>query len=51
MARATGELGTQLIGAHVLEVEASWAHLTSVDNWIAPGGLLHIAIAPLDIAL
>jgi L-talarate/galactarate dehydratase len=51
VAQATRELGTQLIGAHVLEVEAAWARLTSVGNWIGPGGLLHIAIAPLDIAL
>jgi L-talarate/galactarate dehydratase len=51
VAQATRELGTQLIGAHVLEVEASWARLTSMGNWIGPGGLLHIAIAPLDIAL
>jgi L-alanine-DL-glutamate epimerase-like enolase superfamily enzyme len=48
---ATRELGAQLIGAHVLEVEASWARLAGMGNWIGPGGLLHIAIAPLDIAL
>jgi L-alanine-DL-glutamate epimerase-like enolase superfamily enzyme len=35
----------------VLEVEASWARLTGVGNWIGPGGLLHIAVAPLDIAM
>ena len=51
VAEATRELGEQLIGVHVLEVEASWARLTSVGGWIGPGGLLHIAIAPLDIAL
>jgi L-talarate/galactarate dehydratase len=51
VAQATRELGAQLIGAHVLEVEASWARLVGVGNWIGPGGLLHIAIAPLDIAL
>ncbi|HSF33418.1 MAG TPA: mandelate racemase/muconate lactonizing enzyme family protein [Candidatus Tectomicrobia bacterium] len=51
VAQATRELGRQLIGVHVLEVEAAWARLASVGNWIGPGGLLHIAIAPLDIAL
>jgi L-alanine-DL-glutamate epimerase-like enolase superfamily enzyme len=51
VAQATRELGAQLIGAHVLEVEAAWARLARVGDWIGPGGLLHIAIAPLDIAL
>src|SRR5262245_6842799 len=51
VAQATRELGVQLLGAHVLEVEAAWAHLARVGSWIGPGGLLHTAIAPLDIAL
>jgi L-alanine-DL-glutamate epimerase-like enolase superfamily enzyme len=48
---ATRELASQLIGAHVLEVEAAWARLAAHGSWTGPGGLLHIAIAPLDIAL
>jgi L-alanine-DL-glutamate epimerase-like enolase superfamily enzyme len=51
VAQATRELGEHLIGAHVLEVEAAWARLVSVGGWTGPGGMLHIAIAPLDIAL
>lgn len=49
--QATHELGAHLIGAHVLEAEAAWARLARLGDWIGPGGMLHIAIAPLDIAL
>ena len=48
---ATRELASQLIGAHVLEVEAAWARVATHGSWTGPGGLLHIAMAPLDIAL
>ena len=51
VAQATRELGAQLVGMHVLEVEAAWERLASVGDWVGPGGLLHYAIAPLDIAL
>src|SRR5712692_11203756 len=51
VAQATRELSSQLVGMHVLEVEAAWERLASVGDWIGPGGLLHYAIAPLDIAL
>src|SRR5262245_1796894 len=51
VAQATRELGEHLIGAHVVEVEAAWARLVRAGGWTGPGGMLHIAIAPLDIAL
>jgi L-alanine-DL-glutamate epimerase-like enolase superfamily enzyme len=51
VAQATRELGAHLVGAHVLEAEAAWAHLARLGSWVGPGGLLHIAMAPLDIAL
>src|SRR5712692_1000221 len=51
VAQATRELSSQLVGMHVLEVEAAWERLASVGDWVGPGGLLHYAIAPLDIAL
>jgi L-alanine-DL-glutamate epimerase-like enolase superfamily enzyme len=51
VAQATRELGAHLVGSHVLEPEAAWARLARLGGWIGPGGLLHIAIAPLDIAL
>ena len=51
VAQATRELSTHLVGMHVLEVEAAWERLAQVGDWIGPGGLLHYAIAPLDIAL
>ena len=47
VAQATRELGEHLIGAHVLEVEAAWARLVRAGGWTGPGGMLHIAIAPL----
>jgi L-alanine-DL-glutamate epimerase-like enolase superfamily enzyme len=49
--QTTRELGAHLIGAHVLEVEAAWARLAGAGSWTGPGGMLHIAIAPLDIAM
>src|SRR5215470_16119343 len=51
VAEATRELGSQLVEMHVLEVEAAWERLASAGDWVGPGGLLHYAIAPLDIAL
>lgn len=51
VAEATRELGAHLVGSHVLEAEATWARLARLGGWIGPGGLLHVAIAPLDIAL
>jgi L-alanine-DL-glutamate epimerase-like enolase superfamily enzyme len=51
IAAATRELGTHLIGLNVLETEAAWERLARRGDWVGPGGLLHCAIAPLDIAL
>src|SRR6266852_5123402 len=51
VAAATSELGAHLIGMHVMEVEAAWDRMARAGDWIGPGGLLHYAIAPLDIAL
>lgn len=51
IAQAARELGEQLIGVHVLETEAAWERLARRGDWVGPGGLLHCAIAPLDIAL
>jgi L-alanine-DL-glutamate epimerase-like enolase superfamily enzyme len=51
VAQASRELGAQLIGVQVLEVEAAWARLVRAGGWTGPGGMLHIAMAPLDIAL
>jgi L-alanine-DL-glutamate epimerase-like enolase superfamily enzyme len=51
IAQATRELGEQLIGCQVMEVEAAWQRLARYGNWVGPGGLLHCAMAPLDIAL
>jgi L-alanine-DL-glutamate epimerase-like enolase superfamily enzyme len=51
VAQVSRELGEQLVGAHVLAVEAAWARLARAGGWTGPGGMLHIAIAPLDIAL
>ncbi len=51
MGHATRELAQALIGAHVLEPEAAWERMARKGSWIGPGGMLHQAIAPLDIAL
>src|SRR5262249_39037363 len=51
IARATRELGEHLLGMSVLETEAAWASLARRGDWVGPGGLLHCALAPLDIAL
>jgi L-alanine-DL-glutamate epimerase-like enolase superfamily enzyme len=51
IAQAARELGEHLLGASVLEVEAAWERLARRGDWVGPGGLLHCALAPLDIAL
>jgi L-alanine-DL-glutamate epimerase-like enolase superfamily enzyme len=48
---AARELGEHLIGMSVLEPEAAWEKLARRGDWVGPGGLLHIALAPLDIAM
>ncbi len=48
---AARELGAHLIGMSVLEQEAAWERLARRGDWIGPGGLLHAALAPLDIAV
>ena len=40
------------MGFHVFSVEAAWERLARTRaKWLGPGGLLHYAIAPLDIAM
>ena len=51
LASAARELGECLIGLNVLDTEAAWHRMTSMGRWVGPGGLLHWAIAPLDIAM
>ncbi|MBM3218399.1 MAG: mandelate racemase/muconate lactonizing enzyme family protein [Candidatus Rokubacteria bacterium] len=48
---AARELGETLIGMSVLEPEAAWDRLARRGDWVGPGGLLHAALAPLDIAV
>ncbi|HTO10170.1 MAG TPA: mandelate racemase/muconate lactonizing enzyme family protein [Candidatus Binatia bacterium] len=49
--QAARELGESLAGMSVLEPEAAWERLARRGDWIGPGGLLHAALAPLDIAV
>ena len=49
--RAAAELGEHLRGMSVLEPEAAWERLARRGDWVGPGGLLHCALAPLDIAV
>ena len=51
VAAATRELAPLLTGLSVAEPEAAWKKMAQAGNWIGPGGLLHYAIAPLDIAI
>lgn len=51
IAQACRELSELLVGMHVLETEAAWERLARRGDWVGPGGLLHCAMAPLDIAL
>jgi L-alanine-DL-glutamate epimerase-like enolase superfamily enzyme len=48
---AARELGEHLLGMSVLEPEAAWERLARRGDWVGPGGLLHCALAPLDIAV
>lgn len=49
--QAARELGEHLIGMSVLEPEAAWDRLARRGDWVGPGGLLHCALSPLDIAV
>jgi L-alanine-DL-glutamate epimerase-like enolase superfamily enzyme len=51
VAAATRELAPLLTGMSVAEPEAAWRKLSRAGDWVGPGGLLHYAIAPLDIAI
>ena len=51
VAAATRELAPLLIGMSVAEPEAAWRKMARAGDWVGPGGLLHYAIAPLDIAI
>lgn len=48
---AARELGEHLLGMSVLEPEAAWDRLARRGDWVGPGGLLHCALSPLDIAV
>ncbi|MGD0433326.1 MAG: mandelate racemase/muconate lactonizing enzyme family protein [Acetobacteraceae bacterium] len=51
VAAATRELAPLLVGMSVAEPEAAWRKMSRAGDWVGPGGLLHYAIAPLDIAI
>jgi L-alanine-DL-glutamate epimerase-like enolase superfamily enzyme len=48
---AARELGEHLVGMSVLEPEAAWERLARRGDWVGPGGLLHCALSPLDVAV
>jgi len=48
---AARELGEHLVGMNVLEPEAAWDRLARRGDWVGPGGLLHCALCPLDVAV
>ncbi len=51
IAAAATELAEHMVGRNVLDAEAVWSDLARRADWIGPGGLLHWALTPLDIAL
>ena len=51
MAQTCQELAQLLVGMNVLDVEAARATLERASGWAGPGGLVNMAIAPLDIAM
>jgi L-alanine-DL-glutamate epimerase-like enolase superfamily enzyme len=51
VASATHELGRLVVGMNVLEAEAAWQRMAKAGDWVGPGGLLHYAICPIDIAI
>jgi L-alanine-DL-glutamate epimerase-like enolase superfamily enzyme len=51
VAEATRELAPLLTGMSVAQPEAAWRKMARAGDWVGPGGLLHYAIAPLDIAV
>jgi L-alanine-DL-glutamate epimerase-like enolase superfamily enzyme len=48
---AARELGEHLVGMSILEPEAAWDRLARRGDWVGPGGLLHCALCPLDVAV
>lgn len=48
---ATRELATLVTGMDVSAPEAAWQRMARAGDWVGPGGLLHYAIAPIDIAI
>ena len=51
LAQASQELGQLLVGMDALDIEAARAKLERAGGWVGPGGMVSMAIAPLDIAL
>ncbi len=51
IAKAAQELAESLVGMDVLDTETAWQQMSRAGKWVGPGGLLHWAIAPLDIAM
>jgi len=51
LAQATDELGQLLVGMNALEIEACRAKMEKVGEWFGPGGMVAMAISPLDVAL
>src|ERR1700722_7647603 len=51
VAAAAREPAPLLTGMSVAEPEAAWKKMARAGDWVGPGGLLHFAMAPLDIAI
>ena len=51
LAHACAALGELLIGMNALDIEACRSKMEKAGEWFGPGGMISMAISPLDIAL
>ncbi|MBM3942989.1 MAG: mandelate racemase/muconate lactonizing enzyme family protein [SAR202 cluster bacterium] len=51
LAQTSQELGQLLVGMEALDIEAARVRMERAGGWVGPGGMLAMAISPLDIAL
>ena len=51
LAHMVDELGQLLVGMDARNIDAGMARLTQAGDWLGPGGMLCVALSPLDVAL
>jgi L-alanine-DL-glutamate epimerase-like enolase superfamily enzyme len=51
LAHMVDELGQLLVGMDAMNIDACVAKLKQAGDWVGPGGMLCVAVSPLDVAL